>query len=85
MNLVLWAVLTSGITGGAWVAIVLLQRSRRLWAQNRELLEDRQRTLDELEAMGHRLIEVEDRLGFAERELARARDPERLAPPDQKP
>ena len=67
------------------MGILLFGRQRRLSMQNRELLEDRQRTLDELETMSHRLVEVEDRLDFAERQLARAREPEQLAPPRRSP
>lgn len=57
------------------MAIVLLQRQKRLASQHRELLEDRQRTLDELEAVGQRLAELEERADFAERLLGRAPDP----------
>lgn len=74
LNTILWALLTGGLTGGAWVGIVLLSRQRHLSAQHQELLEDRQRTLDELERISTRLIEVEDRLDFAERRLARPSD-----------
>ena len=37
--------------------------------------------LAEVDALKRRLSEVEERLDFAERLLARERDPERLAPP----
>lgn len=66
-NAIIWAVLTSGITAAVWTSIVLLGRQKRLAAEHKELLEDRQRTLDELQVLSARLIEVEDRLDFAER------------------
>ncbi len=40
-----------------------------------------ERLLAELDELKRRLAEVEERLDFAERLLARERDPERLAPP----
>lgn len=84
-RVVLWALLSGGVTGGVWMGIVLLSRQRRLTAEHRELLEDRQRTLDELEVLGNRMIEMQDRLDFVERHLAAERDPERLAPPPGAP
>jgi hypothetical protein len=40
-----------------------------------------ERLLAEVDELKRRLAEVEERLDFAERLLARERDPERLAPP----
>lgn len=74
----MWALLTGGITGGIWVAIVLLNRQRRLATEHAELLEDRQRTLDELEQLQARLRELEDRVDFAERLIAATPTAERL-------
>jgi hypothetical protein len=37
--------------------------------------------LDEVEALKHRLAEVEERLDFAERLLAKERETDRLGPP----
>ncbi len=57
MNIVIWALATGGITGAVWVAIVLIQRQRRI---------DRgRRGLDD--------AELEARLDFAERLLAQKR------------
>jgi len=71
LEVVLWALGTGGITGAVWVGIVLFDRQRRLAREHRELVEDRQRTLDELQAVSQRLIALEDRLDFAERRLTR--------------
>ena len=43
--------------------------------------DDVQRRLDALEDMQRRLADVEERLDFAERMLAKQRDAERIAPP----
>ena len=42
---------------------------------------DSEQLLTEVDELKRRLAEVEDRLDFTERLLARERDPERLAPP----
>lgn len=77
----LWALGTGGITGAVWMGIVLLSRQRRLAAEHRDLLEDRQRVLDELEVLSDRVNEMQGRLDFAERHLASLGDSRVLAPP----
>jgi hypothetical protein len=77
LQIVLWALATGGITGAVWVGIVLMGRQKRLASEHRELLEDRQRTLDALEAVQRQVMELEDRLDFAERRL---RQPEQTHP-----
>ena len=74
-NIFLWILLTGGITGAAWMGIVLMSRYRRLTVEHRELLEDRQRTLDELEAVSNHVSEMQDRLDFVERHLKTLRAP----------
>ena len=69
MQVVLWALLTGGITGGVWTAIVLFGRQKRLARENTALLEDRQRALDALEQLTDRVGELEERLEFTERVL----------------
>jgi hypothetical protein len=69
LQVIVWALVTGGITGAVWVGVVLFDRQRRLAQDHRELLEDRQRTLDELQAVSERLHSVEDRLDFTERRL----------------
>ncbi|MEZ4455760.1 MAG: hypothetical protein R2882_04285 [Gemmatimonadales bacterium] len=81
LQIIVWALTTGGITGAVWIGIVALGRQRRLAASNRELLEDRQRTLDELEAITRRVVELEDRLDFTERHLAAERDRPQLPGP----
>jgi hypothetical protein len=78
LQVLLWALATGGITGAAWVGIVLMGRQKRLAREHRELLVDRQRTLDALEAVQQQVMELEDRLDFAERRL---RQPEDAQPP----
>lgn len=80
-QIIVWALTTGGITGAVWIGIVALSRQARLAASNRELLEDRQRTLDELEAITRRVVELEDRLDFTERHLAAERERPRLQGP----
>jgi hypothetical protein len=90
LETVVWALLTGGITGGAWVAIVLLRKQHRLEERQRQLAdrepamgEDVERRLDALESVEARLADVEERLDFTERLLARQRDAERLPPADR--
>ena len=72
-DIVLWALLTGGITGGVWVSIVLLGNHAKLRDEQNELgtgIESRRAELARLEA---RLALVESRLaslpsGSAERE-----------------
>lgn len=81
METVVAVLLTGIITGGVWVAIVLLRRQYRLTEQQPALLDDIQKRLDELENAEKRLAELEERLDFAERLLTRQQDPGRLPPP----
>jgi hypothetical protein len=80
-NIVIWALLTGAVTGGVGLAIVLLQRRFRFSRRQADLLEETERRLDELADVGTRVSEIEDRLDFAERTLARQRDESRLSPP----
>ena len=65
----LWALLTGGITGGAWVGIVLLRRQRRLTEEEWRLLEATRAQLDVMAETQARLSEAEARLDDAERAL----------------
>jgi hypothetical protein len=78
---VLWALLTGGITGGVWVTIVLLGRQRQLSEQYRGLQEELEQRLDQLDAVTAHVTQIEDRLDFTERILARERETGRLSPP----
>jgi hypothetical protein len=71
-HIVLWALLTGGITGAIWVAIVMFGRQKRIEAERRDLDEVNAR-LDDLDAAEQRVAELEERLDFAERLLARKR------------
>jgi hypothetical protein len=68
-HIVLWALLTGGITGGAWVGIVLLRRQRRLTGEQWRLLEATRAQLDVMAETQARLSEAESRLDDAERAL----------------
>ena len=81
LNTILWALLTGGVTGAVWIGVVLLGRQRRLAAEHRELLEDRQSFLDELEAMETRLAATQERLDFVERHLASGSRADPILPP----
>ena len=65
----LWALLTGGITGGAWVGIVLLRRQRRLTEEQWRLLEATRAQLDVMAETQARLSDAESRLDDAERAL----------------
>jgi hypothetical protein len=80
LQVVLWALLTGMVTGGAWVGIVLVRHQRRLARLEPPPLDDVYRRLDELEGVGQRLAEIEDRVDFAERLLAEERAARPLPP-----
>ena len=71
-QLVLWALLTGGIIGAVWVAIVMFGRQRRIDAGRRDL-DDVNARLDDLDGAERRVAELEERLDFAERLLAQKR------------
>ncbi len=71
-QIVLWALLTGGISGAVWVAIVMVGRQKRIDAGRRDLDEVDAR-LDDLDMTERRVAELEERLDFAERVLAQKR------------
>ncbi len=71
---IVWAMLTGGVTGAAWVGIVLTQRQRRKLAQGRRLLERIDDRIAETQFAEDRLVEAEERLDFAEHRLMQQRD-----------
>lgn len=81
--MVLSVLLTGMVTGGVWVAIVLLRRPRREGEPAPHELAEMRERLAELDQVQARLAEVEQRLDFTERLLAERRDAERLRPPEQ--
>ena len=72
MNMILWALLTGGITGAVWVGIVMIQRQRRIDRGRRDL-DEMDARLDQLEGSERRVAELEERLDFAERLLTQKR------------
>ena len=76
MQIVLWALLTGGLTGAVWVGIVMYQRQQRIDHGRRDL-DEMDARLDELEGAEQRVAELEERLDFAERLLTQKRE-ERL-------
>ncbi len=83
MTGIVWGLLTGIITGGIWVAILLVSKQRRLSEQHQAMLEETNRRLDELEYTNQRVLDLEERLDFAERLLAEGRP--RLPPEGQQP
>lgn len=81
LGTIVWALLTGMITGGVWVAIVLVRHQRQLTQLEPELLHDLQRRVTELEEASGRLGEVEERLDFAERLLRQERQVQRVPVP----
>lgn len=77
-NPIIWALLTGLVSGGVWIGIVVLHHQRELATYHPEILEAMQARLVELEAVADRLADVEERLDFAERLLAKSRNDERL-------
>lgn len=71
-RLVVWALATGLITGAVWVAIVMIQRQRRI-DRGRRPLDELNARVDELEEGEQRVAELEERLDFAERLLAQKR------------
>ncbi|MEP6591259.1 MAG: hypothetical protein ABJC19_08745 [Gemmatimonadota bacterium] len=80
LQLVVWALGTGLVTGGVWVAIVLKQQQQRLIDVHDEMIGRMEDRLTQLEAVHHRLGDVEARLDFTERILQAERDSERLSP-----
>jgi hypothetical protein len=80
--IVLWALAIGVITGGVWVGIVL---QRRQWEQQPLLHQELRNRLDGLQDLERRLADVEARLQFPERMLAKERDERRLAALDAAP
>ena len=80
LQTIIWALATAGITGGTWVGIVMYRRHQALAEEQQALMDDvarRSRVLDNAEK---RFAEIEERLDFAERMLARQREPDQLPP-----
>ena len=82
VNEILWALLTTGVTAGVWVGIVLTGRHRRMLAEQQQITERLQRRLDAVEDVQGRLAEVEERLDFAERRLLQEPGVRRSLPDD---
>ena len=60
-NIVMWALLTGGITGGVWVSIVLLANHARLRAEQRQLGAAIEARREELALLELRLSTMEQR------------------------
>ena len=69
MEVVLWAFLTGGISGGVWAAIVLKRSQRKMAEAYEALLEDNAAQVAELERVSRRMMELEERVDSAERIL----------------
>ena len=80
MEIVLWALLTGGITGGVWTAIVLKSRLRRLSEDYEALLDDNAAHVAELERVSRKMLEPEERVDSAERMLIESQQRDALPP-----
>ena len=80
MEIVLWALLTGGITGGVWTAIVLKSRQRRLSEDYEALLDDNAAHVAELERVIRKMLEPEERVDSAERMLIESQQRDALPP-----
>jgi predicted component of viral defense system (DUF524 family) len=82
LNVILWALATGAVTGGVWTAVVLWRRHVSLAFQYRELMDDRGRILAAVEELEAHNRELEERLEFVERLIARSGNPDALPPAD---
>ena len=81
-HIVVWALLTGGVTGSVWTGIVLWHHRQRVADQHTALSGEVQDRLDELADAQQRLLEAEERLDYTERMLLRQREAERWRPSD---
>jgi hypothetical protein len=78
--ILIWALLTGGVTGGVWVAIVLRGRQQRLADEQLRVVEQAEQQLEDLADVGERLAELEARLEAAEYRLVERDQAKRLPP-----
>lgn len=74
-TIVLWALLTGGITGGVWVSIVLLGNHAALRREQHKLGTDIEASRAELARLHARLAEMEARHALVQEGLAAQRLP----------
>ena len=72
--MLLWALLSGGVTGAVWVGILAWSRHEKILQRQRRLTEDLERRLEALEQVEPRLLEAEERLDFTERRLVQERE-----------
>jgi Tfp pilus assembly protein PilO len=77
-QVLIWALLTGGITGATWIGILALQRHEKMLERQRKLTDELQQRLAALEQVEGRLLEAEERLDFTERSLVRDAARQRL-------
>ena len=80
MEVVLWAFLTGGISGGIWAAIVLKGRQRRMIEDYEDLLKDNAAHVAELERVSRSMVELEERVDSTERMLIERQQRDALPP-----
>jgi hypothetical protein len=79
---IVWALLTGGVTGAAWIGILALQRHERMLQRQRLLTEELQQRLEALEQVEGRLLEAEERLDYTERNLVQDAERRQARPAD---
>ncbi|HEX5818340.1 MAG TPA: hypothetical protein VFY20_05665 [Gemmatimonadales bacterium] len=81
-EIIIWALLTGGVTGAVWIGILALHRHERMLERQRQLTEHLQQRLDALEQVEGRLLEAEERLDYTERNLVQDARHRRVRPAD---
>ena len=81
-EIIVWALLTGGITGGVWIGILALHRHERMRDRQQQLADDLQQRLEALEQVEGRLLEAEERLDYTERNLIQDAERRRAKPMD---
>ena len=74
LQVLLWALLTGGVTGATWVGILAMQRHERMLRRQRQLTDELLQRVAALEGVEPRLLEAEERLDFTERRLVEERE-----------
>jgi hypothetical protein len=82
ITVIVWALLTGGITGAVWVAIALRDQKRQIAELQLKLLDRLEARVDGLDLIDQRLAEFEERLDFAER--VKGTESHELLPPPER-
>ena len=81
-HIIVWALLTGGVTGSVWTGIVLWRHRQRVADRHLALSGEVEDRLDELADAKQRLLDAEERLDYTERMLLRQREAQLRRPSD---